>query len=67
MKIPYKDDIELWYNAFTGAVVALKGLEVRNLLTSDNFCNYEDILVQNYFIVPENFDEESIIEDFRKR
>ena len=52
IKVDYKDDVYIWYNVFTGAIFVLKGLEVRNLLASEDFCNYEDILVQHYFIVP---------------
>jgi sulfatase maturation enzyme AslB (radical SAM superfamily) len=44
-----------------------KGLEVRNLLTSEDFCNYEDLLIQHYFIVPENFNEDELMLEYRKR
>lgn len=67
IKVDYKDDVYIWYNVFTGAIVALKGLEVRNLLANEDFCNYEDILVQHYFIVPENFNEDELILEYRKR
>lgn len=61
----YEDEF-VWYNVFTGAIVSIKDFEADNVFT-DDFCNYADFLVQNYFLVPEQFDEESLIKLFRTR
>lgn len=60
------DDEEIWYNVFTGSIVSIKDYEIDNVFT-DDFCNYVDFLIQNYFLVPNNFDEEELLIEFRKR
>lgn len=65
IKTEYEDEF-VWYNAFTGSIVSIKDYEVDNVFTED-FCNYADYLIQNYFLVPENFDEEELLKEYRKR
>lgn len=65
IKTEYEDEF-IWYNVFTGSIVSIKDYEVDNIFT-DDFCNYADFLVQNYFLVPENFDEEELLIEYRKR
>ena len=60
----FDDDQQIWYNAFTGSVVAIRNIEVENIFV-DYFCDYSDFLHQNYFVVPEDFDEESLVHQFR--
>lgn len=59
----YEDEY-VWYNAFTGSIVSIKDYEADNVFTED-FCTYADFLIQNYFLVPEQFDEEKILTDYR--
>lgn len=61
----YEDEF-IWYNVFTGSVVSIKDYEKDNVFT-DDFCTYADFLVQNYFLVPEQFDEEALLTEYRKR
>lgn len=65
IKTEYEDEF-IWYNVFTGSIVSIKDYEADNVFTND-FCNYADFLVQNYFLVPENFDEEYLLTEYRKR
>lgn len=60
------EDEFIWYNVFTGSIVSIRDYEVDNIFTED-YCNYADYLIQNYFLVPENFDEESLLTEYRKR
>lgn len=60
------EDEFIWYNVFTGAIVSIKDYEKDNVFT-DDFCTYADFLVQNYFLVPEQFDEEDVLIEYRKR
>lgn len=66
IKTDFEDDQYIWYNTFTGAIVAIKDYEADNVFT-DDFCQYADFLIQNYFLVPENFDEEGLLEEYRRR
>lgn len=66
VRTEYSEDEEVWYNSFTGSVVSIKDYEADNVFTED-FCTYADYLIQNYFLVPENFDEESLFLEYRKR
>lgn len=61
----YEDEF-IWYNTFTGSIVTIKDYEKDNVFT-DDFCTYADYLVQNYFLVPEQFDEEELMFEYRKR
>lgn len=66
IKTDYEDDQYIWYNTFTGSIVVIKDYEIDNVFT-DDFCQYVDFLIQNYFLVPENFDEEELLNEYRKR
>ena len=66
IKTEYEDGEFIWYNTFTGSIVSIKDYEADNVFT-DDFCQYVDFLVQNYFLVPENFDEEELLVEYRKR
>lgn len=65
IKTEYEDEF-IWYNAFTGSIVAIKDYEADNIFTED-YCNYADYLIQNYFLVPEQFDEESLLDEYRTK
>lgn len=65
IKTEYEDEF-IWYNVFTGSIVSIRDYEADNIFTED-YCNYADYLIQNYFLVPENFDEESLLTEYRKR
>lgn len=68
VKTEYGEDEFIWYNNLTGAIVSIKDYEIANISTEDEGrCSYVDYLIRNYFLVPEQFDEESIIKEFRER
>lgn len=60
----YEDDI-LIANTMFGGLVSLKDYEFENIYTTDP-CDYVDFLVSNYYIVPENFNEDEICEAYFK-
>ena len=60
----YQDRIIL-YNTLTGAVVSLFDFEYNNINTELS-CDYSNFLYGNYFLVREDFDENKIIDDYRK-
>lgn len=51
----------LIYNAFTGALIMIRPFELINIYTEDD-CDYVDFMVNNYFLVPENYDEDYMVE-----
>lgn len=56
----------LIYNTLTGAIVMLRPFEYTNIYTEDP-CDYVEFLVKNYFLVPQEFDEESLIQVYRNK
>ena len=54
------------HNFFTGASVFIRPFEYINIFT-DYPCDYAEFLVNNYFIVPEDFDERSLVQLLRER
>ncbi len=56
----------LIHNFFTGATVIIRPFEYMNIFT-DYPCDYADYLLNNYFIVPENFDEQYLVDLLRSR
>lgn len=54
----------LIYNAFTGALIMIRPFELINIYTEDD-CDYVDFMVNNYFLVPENYDEDYMVEQAR--
>lgn len=60
-----KDGV-LIYNALVGSLVFLKNYEYTNIFTKEN-CDYAEFLVRNYFIVPENFNEEVLVQVYRDK
>lgn len=61
----YSEDEQVWYNAFTASVISIKEIE-RESLYVDYPCDYVQFLTQNYFLVPEDFNEEELLMQFRK-
>lgn len=66
MKTEFNEDEEVWVNLFTGAVISISKTEIDNI-SLDYPCIYADYLVENYFLVPKNFNELELVEDYRKR
>lgn len=64
IKSEYNKNEEVWYNAFTGALISINKLETEAIFV-DYPCDYSAFLFENYFIVPENFDEDSIFMEYR--
>lgn len=60
------EDGTLIRNYLTGALILLKPVELMNLETPYP-CDYVDFLIKNYFLVPENYDEEAILKILRER
>lgn len=56
----------LLYNVLVGSLVFLKPYEYVNIYTKDP-CDYAEFLVRNYFLVPENFDEEALVKVYRDK
>lgn len=50
----------LIYNGLSGAMVMIKPVELMNIETEDP-CDYVDFLINNWFLVPEKYDEEAIL------
>lgn len=59
------DKGELMVNLLTGAMVMIRPFELVNAFTEDP-CDYSDYLFESYFIVPEEFDEDRVIEEYVK-
>ena len=60
---PYYDII---YNTLTGGVVSIYPFEWENRFNGEG-CDYIDHLYQEYFLVPEDFNEDAIIDLFRSK
>ena len=60
------EDGTLIRNYLTGSLVLLRPVEMINLETTDP-CDYVDFLISNYYLVPENYDEEAILKVIRER
>ena len=56
----------LIYNELTGSLIMLKDVELSNIFTEDP-CDYVNYMVGNYFLVPENYDEEYILKVIKDR
>ena len=56
----------LIHNFFTGATVMIRPFEYTNIYTDDP-CDYAEFLVNNYFIVPEDFNEKELVDLIRSR
>lgn len=66
VKTEYSKDEQVWYNAFTGSVISIRYIEIDSIF-EDYPADYIQFLIQNYFLVPENFDEESLLHMYRER
>lgn len=54
------------YNCFTGSEILIKPYEYVNIFT-EYPCDYQDFLISNYFIIPEDFDEEWWVQRIKSR
>lgn len=54
------------YNTLTGGIVTLYPVEMDNIFVNWK-SDYVDHLCQEYFLVPEDFDEDAIIESYRNK
>lgn len=58
-------DIVLMYNALTGGIISLTNFERSDIFTDkDRF--YRNFMIETYYLVPDNFNEDAIIDDYRK-
>jgi len=60
------EDGTLIRNYLTGALVLLKPMELSSF-NIDTECDYINFLINNYFLVPDNYDEEAILKIMRER
>ena len=60
------EDGKLIHNGLTGATVMIRPFEYINIYTDDP-CDYAEFLVNNYFLVPEDFDEKALVDLLRPR
>ena len=58
------DNIKILYNTINGGVCSLLKYEYENMFNKDLFCGLW--LYEHYFIVPEDFDEDYVIDEYRK-
>ena len=63
--IKENEDEILIYNGMTSASVALKPYEMINIFTEDP-CDYASYLLENYFLVPEDFNEKEVVDTYRE-
>lgn len=61
-----EDGSILIHNFFTGATILIRPFEYMNIFT-EYPCDYAEFLLNNYFIVPENFDEQALVDLLRSR
>lgn len=61
-----RDKFIFIYNILTGGVVTLFPFELDNIYTKSK-CDYVDHLVNNYYLVPQNFQEDVWIDEYRKQ
>lgn len=60
------EDGTLIRNYLTGALVLLRPIELISF-NIDTECDYIDFLIKNWFLVPDNYDEEAILKVMRER
>lgn len=58
------DNIKILYNTINGGVCSLLKYEYENMFNKDLFCGLW--LYEHYFIVPEDFDEDYVVDEYRK-
>lgn len=66
VKVDIGEEGTLMLNVMTGALVHLKPYELTNIFTNDP-CDYADFMVNNYFIVPEDFNEQEVVKIIKNR
>lgn len=60
------DGWTLIHNCITGSTVGIRPVELMNIHTQDP-CDYVNFLVNNYFLVQEDFDEQFVVDFLRDR
>lgn len=66
LRVNYDEDNVILYNTMTGCMITLREVEL-SYADTDKYCTYSSFLYEQYFIVPEDFNEEEVIEDYRNR
>lgn len=61
-----EDGSVLIHNCFTGAEVMIRPFEYTNIFTT-NPCDYAEFLVRNYFLVPEDYNEQELVDLIKER
>ena len=59
------DNIKILYNTLNGGICSLNKHEYKNIFNKDLFCGLW--LYEHYFIVPEDFDEDYVLDEYRKK
>ena len=54
------------YNTLTGAIIQIKKHELEDLFTEEQ-CDYTTHLIEEYFLVKENFNEDDLIKSYREK
>lgn len=60
------NDVKLLYNCITGAVGAFSQIEY-DLKDNSDHCFYRSWLIENYFLVPDNFNEDDVVDTYRNK
>lgn len=55
---------KLIWNGMVRSLVMIRNIEYKNAFSEDR-CDYASFLMENYFIVPEEFDEKSFVDQYR--
>ena len=59
------NDVKILYNTLNGGICSLNKHEYKNIFNKDLFCGLW--LYEHYFIVPEDFDEDYVLDEYRKK
>lgn len=65
MFIKQSDRYTLIYNSLVGGIVQIKNIELENINSQTPFIQREH-LIQNYYLVREDFDEDAVIQAYRE-
>lgn len=66
IEVKLAKDVNLLYNALTGAIIKLADFELSDIYTTkDRF--YRNYMIETYYFVPDNFNEDNVITEYRNK
>lgn len=57
----------MMHNTLTGCIVILRPFEIENILNGQEFDRCKGFLVENYFLVPESYNESELVSLYRQK